>query len=39
MMEFYEGTELAGQFDNWVAPNIPCLLAFCRTAGFRKTLS
>jgi tRNA (mo5U34)-methyltransferase len=34
MMEFYEGTELAGQFDNWVGPNIPCFLAFCRTAGF-----
>ncbi len=34
MMEFYEGSELAGQFDNWVGPNIPCLLAFCRTAGF-----
>jgi hypothetical protein len=33
-MEFYEGTELAGQFDNWVAPNTSCLLAFCRTAGF-----
>jgi tRNA (mo5U34)-methyltransferase len=33
-MEFYEGTELAGQFDNWVGPNISCLLALCRTAGF-----
>jgi len=33
-MEFYEGTELAGQFDNWVGPNTSCLLAFCRTAGF-----
>ncbi len=33
-MEFYEGTELAGQFDNWVGPNTACLLAFCRTAGF-----
>jgi len=34
MMEFYEGTELAGQFDNWVGPNTSCMLAFCRTAGF-----
>jgi tRNA (mo5U34)-methyltransferase len=34
MMEFYEGTELAGQFDNWCGPNTSCLLAFCRTAGF-----
>ncbi len=35
-MEFYEGTELAGQFDNWVGPNTACLLAFCRTAGFAR---
>jgi tRNA (mo5U34)-methyltransferase len=34
MMEFYESTELAGQFDNWCGPNTSCLLAFCRTAGF-----
>jgi tRNA (mo5U34)-methyltransferase len=34
MMEFYEGTELSGGFDNWVGPNTACLLAFCRTAGF-----
>lgn len=36
LMEFYEGTELAGQFDNWVCPNTACLLAFCRTAGFAR---
>jgi tRNA (mo5U34)-methyltransferase len=36
VMEFYEGSELAGQFDNWVGPNTPCLLAFCRTAGFAR---
>lgn len=36
LMEFYEGTELAGQFDNWVGPNTSCLLAFCRTAGFAR---
>jgi tRNA (mo5U34)-methyltransferase len=34
LMEFYETTELRGQFDNWVGPNTACLLAFCRTAGF-----
>jgi tRNA (mo5U34)-methyltransferase len=35
-MQFYEGTELAGQFDNWVGPNISCLMAMCRTAGFAR---
>jgi hypothetical protein len=34
VMEFYETTELRGQFDNWVGPNTACLLAFCRSAGF-----
>ncbi len=33
-MEFYETTELAGQFDNWCGPNTACLQAFMRTAGF-----
>ena len=37
LMEFYETTELGGQFDNWVGPNTSCLLAFCRTAGFART--
>jgi tRNA (mo5U34)-methyltransferase len=36
VMEFYETTELRGQFDNWVGPNTSCLLAFCRTAGFAR---
>lgn len=36
LMEFYETTELCGQFDNWVAPNVACLLSMCRTAGFAK---
>jgi len=36
LMEFYETTELCGQFDNWVAPNVACLLAMCRTAGFAR---
>jgi tRNA (mo5U34)-methyltransferase len=35
-MEFYEGTQLAGQFDNWVGPNISCLMAMSRTAGFAR---
>ncbi len=35
-MEFYETTELCGQFDNWVGPNVACLLSFCRTAGFAQ---
>jgi tRNA (mo5U34)-methyltransferase len=35
-MEFYEGRELCGQFDNWVGPNLTCLLAFCRAAGFAR---
>jgi tRNA (mo5U34)-methyltransferase len=36
VMEFYETTELLGQFDNWVGPNTSCLLAMCRTAGFAR---
>ena len=35
-MEFYEHAELGGQTDNWVGPNVACLLAFCRTAGFAR---
>ncbi len=34
VLEFYETTELAGQFDNWCGPNTACLQAFMRTAGF-----
>jgi tRNA (mo5U34)-methyltransferase len=36
LMEFYENDEFGGQFDNWVAPTVPCLLGFCRTAGFAR---
>ena len=36
VMEFYETTELCGQFDNWVGPNTACLLAMCRSAGFAR---
>src|ERR1700733_5009656 len=32
-LEFYEGYELANQFDNWVGPSVACLLAMCRSAG------
>lgn len=35
-MEFYETTELLGQADNWCGPNIQCLLAMCRAAGFAR---
>ncbi len=36
LMAFYETDEFAGQTDNWVGPSLPCLLAFCRTAGFAR---
>lgn len=36
IMEFYETDEFGGQTDNWVGPSLPCLLAFCRTAGFAR---
>ena len=36
LLEFYETNELGGQTDNWVGPSLPCLLAFCRTAGFAR---
>jgi tRNA (mo5U34)-methyltransferase len=36
MMEFFERDEFGGQTDNWCAPNVPCLVAFCRTAGFAR---
>ncbi len=35
-MEFYETDELGGQLDNWFGPNLACLLALCRTAGFAR---
>lgn len=36
VMEFYEGTELGGQLDNWCGPSPECLLALCRSAGFAE---
>jgi tRNA (mo5U34)-methyltransferase len=35
-MEFYETTELRGQFDNWIGPNTSCLMPLCRAAGFAR---
>ncbi len=35
-MEFYETNELGGQFDNWVGPNVACMMAMCRSAGFAR---
>lgn len=35
-LQFYETNELLGQIDNWCGPNLECLLAFCRTAGFAR---
>jgi hypothetical protein len=34
VMEFYETDELGGQIDNWYGPNVACLAALCRAAGF-----
>ena len=36
VLEFYETDEMEGQTDNWVAPNLACLMAMCRTAGFAR---
>jgi tRNA (mo5U34)-methyltransferase len=36
MLEFYENEEFGGQYDNWCAPNLECLMAMCRTAGFAR---
>lgn len=33
-LEFYEGDELGGQYDNWCGPNTSGLLALTRSAGF-----
>ena len=35
-MEFYETTELNGNFDNWAGPTVGCVLAMCRAAGFAR---
>lgn len=36
VMEFFEIDELGGQFDNWCAPNVSCVAAMARTAGFAR---
>jgi hypothetical protein len=35
-MEFYERNEMGGQTDNWVGPNLACLMAMSRVAGFAR---
>ncbi len=35
-MEFYETDLLGEQIDNWVGPNLECLMAMSRTAGFAR---
>ena len=36
MMEFYETDEMGGMTDNWSGPNVSCLAAMCRAAGFAR---
>ena len=36
MMKFYPCDELGGQIDNWFGPNVSCLEALCRSAGFAQ---
>ncbi|HWB86881.1 MAG TPA: methyltransferase domain-containing protein [Bryobacteraceae bacterium] len=36
LLEFYETKELGGQIDNWFGPNVNCLMALCRSAGFAR---
>ena len=36
VMEFYETDEFGGDFTNWSGLSLPCLMAFCRTAGFAR---
>ena len=35
-MEFYEFDELGGQYDNWWAPNLECMVQMTRSAGFAR---
>lgn len=37
-LEFYETDEFGGQVNNWFGPNIACLSAMCRTAGFARVV-
>ena len=36
LLEFYESDEKEGQFDNWCAPNLACLMSMSRAAGFAR---
>jgi tRNA (mo5U34)-methyltransferase len=35
-MAFYPGAEVGGDGSTWVGPNVPCVEAMCKTAGFSK---
>ncbi|HTX33477.1 MAG TPA: DUF1698 domain-containing protein [Bryobacteraceae bacterium] len=35
-LEFYETTDLNGQFDNWFGPSVGALEGLCRAAGFAR---
>jgi len=37
LMEFYEGSELAGQYDNWWGPSCDCLTRMIRASGFVRS--
>lgn len=37
LMEFYEGSELGDQYDNWWGPSYDCLTRMTRAAGFVRT--
>jgi tRNA (mo5U34)-methyltransferase len=37
LLEFYEGSELADQYDNWWGPSYDCLVRMTRVAGFVRT--
>jgi tRNA (mo5U34)-methyltransferase len=39
VMEFYESDEMGGMTDNWSGPNVSCLVAMCRAAGFARVES
>jgi tRNA (mo5U34)-methyltransferase len=36
VMEFYETDDMGGMTDNWSGPNVSCLAAMCRAAGFAR---
>ena len=36
LCEFFESDELNNDYSNWWAPNLKCLISFCRAAGFKS---